>query len=114
MLRAPKAADGGVQSLPEIGQIIRRAVGERLVGLGPDILRGIEFGRVRREVMDVQARVTREEGLNLSTPVDGAAIPEQIHGAAQMPEQVMQEGADIETREIAEIERQPPPGGRHR
>lgn len=82
--RGAESAEGGGRrspALPEIGQIIRRSVGERLVGLGPDILRGIEFGRVRREVMDVQARVTRDKGLNLATPVDGAAIPEQIHGA---------------------------------
>lgn len=116
--RTPKAADRRVQSLPEIGQIIRRTVGERLVSLSPDVLRRIEFGCVRREVMDVEARVVREEGPNLAAAVDGAAIPEQVHGAAQVPEQVLEERADVEASEIAgataEIERQAPPLGRHR
>ena len=60
--------------------------GERLVSLGPDVLRRVEFGRVRREVVDVQVRVIREEGLNLPAAVDGAAIPEQVYRAAQVAE----------------------------
>lgn len=84
--RAPQATDRGVQSQPEIGQVIGRTVGERLVSLGPDVLRRVEFGRVRREVVDVQVRVIREEGLNLPAAVDGAAIPEQVYRAAQVAE----------------------------
>lgn len=89
MLRAAKAADRGVQSLPEIGQIIRRTVGERLVSLGPDVLRRIEFGRVRREVMDMQTRMLVEERSDLAPPVDRAAVPQQVDGAAQMSEQMV-------------------------
>lgn len=86
MLRAPKAADRGVQSLPEIGQIIGRTVGKCLVSLGPDVLRWVEFWCVGWEVMDMQARVVRDEVLNLPAAVDGAAIPEQLYGTAQVPE----------------------------
>jgi hypothetical protein len=32
--------------------------------------------------------------------MDGAAIPEQIHGAAQTAEEMLKEGPDVEAREI--------------
>lgn len=41
-----------------------------------------------------------EPSPNLAAAVDGAAIPEQVDGTAQMPEQVVQERADVEAREI--------------
>jgi hypothetical protein len=66
--------------------------------------------------MDVQTRMALEERPHLPAPVDGAAIPEQLHGTAQVAEQVVQERADVEAGEIAgatpEIERQAPPSGR--
>ena len=83
------------------------------IGLRPDVLGWVEFGRVRREVMDVEPAVGREEVANLAPPVDGAAIPEQVHGAAEVAEQMLQEGADVEAREVArattQIEGQPAP-----
>ena len=66
--------------------------------------------------MDLQARVARKKRLHLATPVDRTAVPEPVDGAAQVPEQMVQERADIEAGEItgatAEIERQPSPPGR--
>jgi len=104
--------------LPEIGQVIGRAVGEGLIGLCPDILRRIEFRRVCREGVDMQARVLGEERLDFTTPVDRAAVPEQVDGAVQVSEKMVEKGPDVEAGEIvratAKIERQSSPLGRQR
>lgn len=114
-MRAAKAADSRVQSVPEIGEVVGGSVSEGPIGPCPNILGRVELRRVSGEIVDVQPRVGREEGPDLPPPMDRAAIPEQIHGAAQMPEQMLQEGPDVETREIpgptAEVQRQPPSFG---
>jgi len=54
---------------------------------------------------------------DLAAAMDGSPIPQQDHGPPKMPEQMVQEGSDIQPREIAgaksEIEGQPSPLGRH-
>jgi hypothetical protein len=99
-----------VQSVPEFVEIVGCAIGERLISLSPHILRGVELRRIRGKVVDAQARMALEERPNLPASVDAAAIPKQLHGTAQVAEQVMQERADVEAGEIAgataEIERQ--------
>jgi hypothetical protein len=102
----------------EFAEIIRGAVGEGLVRLSPHVLRRVEFWRVCREVVDLQPRVAPEKCLDLPAAVDGSAIPEEIHRAAQMPEQVKQERPHVKASERAgptpEIECHPTPLGRHR
>ena len=99
------------------GQIIRGAIGQCPVRLSPDIFGGVEFGRVGREEVDVQPGMACEEVLDVAAPMDGPAIPEQIHGAREMAQQVAQKGFDVQAREIAgaavEIERDLTPPGRH-
>src|SRR5262249_14617462 len=71
----------------------------------------IELRRIRREIVEAKARMGRQKGPNLSAPMNGSAIPEQIHGAAKVPEQMLQEGPNVEPREIAratpQVESQP-------
>ena len=117
MLRATEAADRGPKGVAEFGQIVWGAIRESPVGLGPDVLGGVEFGRVGGEEVDVQPRMAREEALDVAAPVDGAPIPEQVHGAPEVAQQVAKEGLDVEPREVAgaaiEIERDLAPPGRH-
>jgi len=102
----------------EVDEVVWGSVGERPIRSRPDILGRVELRRIRGEMVDMEPRVSREEGPNLPPSVDGAAIPEQIHGAAKMPEEMLQERLDVEARQIpgstAKIERQPPPSGRQR
>jgi hypothetical protein len=79
-LPTAEAMDGRVQAPPELGQIIGCTVGQRLVILGPDILRGLEFRRVGREEMDLQVRARPEERLTsrrrlFHTPFGGDLDP---------------------------------------
>jgi len=50
--------------------------------------------------VNVQVRVSRDESPDLAPPMDRAAIPEEHHGAAEMPKQMPEEGPDVEPREI--------------
>ncbi len=99
----------------ELDQVLGSAVGQGAVSPVPDVLGRVELGRVRGEVVDVQPGVGREEVPHLPSPVDGAAIPEQVHGAAKVSEQMLQKGPDVETREIArataKVEGEPAPFG---
>jgi hypothetical protein len=93
------------------------AIGEFVVRPGPDVLRRIEFGRVRREVVNVKSGMVGQERSDLAMSMDRAAIPQQVDGTAEVAEQMLEEGADVEAREISrptpEIERQVPPPWRH-
>lgn len=104
--------------MAELGEIVRGAVGEGSISLSPDELGGVELGRVRREVVDVQPGMAREEGGDITAAVDRTTVPEQVYGAGEMPEQVAQERLDVEAGEIAgatvEIDGQPPLLGRDR
>ncbi|SRR6266849_4483597 len=106
-LRTPEAADGRVQALPKLSQIIGRAVGQRLATLGPDIPRRIEFRRVGWELMNMQARVPPEERCDRTTPADRAVVLEQVDGAAQVPGQMVQKGPNVE----AQVQRFPSSSG---
>ena len=72
-----------------------RPLAERGVVLGR-----IELGGVRGEVVDVKAAMIGQERTDLATSMDGATIPQQVDGTAQVAEQMLEEGADVEAREI--------------
>jgi hypothetical protein len=118
VLGTAKAADLGIEVMPEFAQVVRRAVGEGAIGLRPDILGRVEFGGVRRELVDVEARVDGQEGPHLPAAMEGAAIPEQVHRAPQVSKQMLQEGPDVEAREgvrsTSQIPGQPPASRRNR
>jgi hypothetical protein len=85
----------------EFGQIVWGAIRESPVGLGPDVLGGVEFGRVGGEEVHVQPGMAPEEALDVAAPVDGAPVPEQIDGAPKVAQQEAKEGLDVEAGEIA-------------
>jgi hypothetical protein len=66
--------------------------------------------------MHPHSRVGGEDGRDFATAMNATAIPQEVHGAAQVPQQVLQERADIEPREVAglpaEVEGHPAPPGR--
>ena len=76
-------------------EIIRSAVGQRVVRLAPDALVGIEFGRIRREALQVEARVSAAEVPDRLALVRLAVVPDDDEVAPQMPEQVPEELASL-------------------
>ena len=116
VLRATDSTDRCSKGVAKLAEIIRAAIGECTVGLGPDVLGGVEFGRVGREEVDVQPAMAHEEVLDVAAPMDRSAIPQQVHRAPEMAQQLAQKGLDVQAREIpgaaVEIERDLPSPGR--
>jgi hypothetical protein len=116
ILRAAESSRRIVQAMAEVAQVIGSAIGECLVRLGPHVLGRIELRGVSRKVMNVQPRMGGEERGDRMPSMDRAAVPEQVDRAPQMPEEVLEERADVETAESAratpEVERDASPFGR--
>jgi hypothetical protein len=51
--------------------------------------------------MHVETRVQRDELAHDETPVNRTAIPQEVDGAAHVPEQMAQIGLDIQAGEVA-------------
>ena len=76
------------------------AVGELVLEKLPRELVGIELGGVGGEAFDMEARMAGEYPLHVRTAVDGAAIPEQDDGAAEMAQQQPQEHRDLDVGDV--------------
>ena len=60
-----------------------RAASQVGIGLCPDELHRIEFGRIGGKVIDMQTRMLSQIGLNGLTPMNGRIIPDQDHRATE-------------------------------
>lgn len=76
-------------------QIPRHAVSQGSFELCPDEFIWIEFRGVAWETMGVKPRVFTEELLDRGRLMGFAAIPQQDHGAAQVPEQLPKETSHL-------------------
>jgi len=89
-----------------------------MIALGPHILRRVELRRVPREGFDLQPGMGAKKRLDLSAPMDGPLIPQQDDRSADVVEQVLEEGADIQAGQVPlakpEIQRDVLPPGRYR
>jgi hypothetical protein len=99
-LGATEPARRAIQAMAEFAEIIGGTIGEFMARLGPHVLGWIELRGVRREVVDVEPRMVGQERTDFATSMDRAAIPEQVDGATQMTEQVLEERTDVEAAEI--------------
>jgi hypothetical protein len=79
----------------ELALGIRPTVGERALGELPDALVGVELGGIAREAVEVEPGIAGLERANRLAPVDGAVVPDHDHGAAEMAEQIPEEGAHL-------------------
>jgi hypothetical protein len=82
MLGAAESAGRIGEAGAEFTEIIRRAVGEFVISLGPHVLGRIEFRCVRGEVVGLESRMSREEGTDFSPAMNWTAIPEQVDRSA--------------------------------
>lgn len=99
-LGSPQSARRVRQPSAEFAEIVRDTIGELVVGPGPHVLGRIELRGVRREVVHVKAGMAGQERADLATAMDRAAIPQQVDGTAELAEQMLEEGADIDVPEF--------------
>src|SRR2546425_8360464 len=80
---------------------------------------GVQVGRIAREGLDVQPRTPGEQGANVGTLVNAAAVPEDDDVPAELAEQGAQEHRDLHMGDVApriemDVEPAAPPPGTHR
>lgn len=76
-------------------EIFGRAIGQGPFEVVPDEFIGIEFGRISRKPVGVQARVRAEKLLDHDPFMGPAGIPKQDHGAPEVLEQMAEESGDL-------------------
>jgi len=79
------------------------------LSLRPDEFVGIELRCVAREAVRLHPGMAAEKGLNIPTPMNFPAVPQQDDRAAKMTEQLAKKRDDLGARDVAhaEIEVQP-------
>jgi hypothetical protein len=76
-------------------------MGERGFEVGPDELVGIQVGGLAGERLDVHPWTTGEQGANVGTLVNAAAVPENDDVPAELAEHGAQEHRDLHMSDIA-------------
>ena len=79
---------------------IGSAVGERALGELPDAFVGVEFRGVAGEAVEVEPWIAGLEHTDRLAAMDGAVIPDHDHGAAEVAEQVPEEGAHFRVLDV--------------
>ena len=103
-LRAPDAMDSAAEPTSKLNDVLWCTIGQRALGFGPHKLIGIELWGIGWKSMHMESLVLANELLDDDAPVDGAAIPEQHHRSAQVPEEVTQEADDLHSRNVVAVE----------
>ena len=104
MLRSPQSADGAAERLRELAEVLRGAIGQLLLGVGPHKLVRVEFGRVGGKGVDVEPRSAPKELAHEPALVDRASVPEEDHLAAQVPQEVPEKPDDLHARDVGGVE----------
>ncbi len=79
---------------------VRSTVGERALGELPDTLVGVEFRRIAGEAVEREPGIAGLERANRYATVDRAVVPDHDHRAAQMAEQIAEEGAYLRVLDV--------------
>lgn len=107
--------DDGAQ---EIERCVGPPVGQRRFRQRPDPFVRVELGRVRREILEPQASMPREQRPNHRPLMRFAVVPQDDDGAGEMSEQVLEKAGCGDRANVLgmtlEIEPAPPAQGAHR
>jgi len=101
-----KAAHRGSEHSVQLPHVQGRTVGQGAVGLGPHVFRRIEFRGVGRERFHLEPRMGGDPLGDFPAAMDRTPVPQQDHRSPKVPEQVAQEGSDIQPCEIADPKRE--------
>jgi len=74
----------------QLVDVRRRRIGERSLGLGPNLFIGIEFRCVSREMMQMESPAATQVQADGLVPVDFGAVPQEHDLAAEVPEEQTQ------------------------
>jgi len=105
-------SQAGQQSATQLGNVVGLAVGERVLDGVPRGFDGVEFRCVRRQLLQMQARVLVTKLLQALAVMDRSTVPDDDDMATQVLEQVPKEIVHLVARYILrvqpEVEPEPP------
>lgn len=85
------------------GEPVGSAIGERSFREGPDPLIGVQFGRVGRQELQVEARDPVTQRLDGGPFVDSSVVPEHDDRPPQVPEEMAEELTDLGLADIGSM-----------
>jgi hypothetical protein len=87
-----------------VGEVLGDGIAEGALELGPHELIGVEFRCITREALHVEAWVGGTELPNRTGLVNRGAIPQQDNGTSEVSEQVLEEPAHGQGRDVRGLE----------
>src|SRR6266487_1287409 len=103
-LRAPHPAGVVRQAASEVPPVPQQTVGHVAFEVVPELLRRIEFRRIRRERLEMQPRMRLAHRVDSRPAVNRAAVPQQDDGAPEMPQERTKEVGHIDRLEVTWLE----------
>lgn len=100
----PHSLDSLAESTRKLDTIFGGAIGQSVFGFGPHKLIGIEFWGIGGKSMHMEALALANELFDDEASVNGAAIPEQHNGSAQVAQEVTQEADDLHPGNVGAVE----------
>ena len=104
---APRGAAGSLEREPEVTaksvEVVGSPVRQRLLRKLPHAFVWVELRGVAGEGVEVESREATTQASNRLALVDGCTIPEENHGAAEMPEQMPKEVADLGVLDVLRV-----------
>ena len=101
--RGSKPVDRTDDIAHQLVHVERAAVGEFAFRQRPHAFIGIEFGRVSRKVLDVQAWVPTQELCQRSTVVCGGIVQQNDDGASEVSQQLPKKPAHFFLADVVEV-----------
>lgn len=109
--RSLEGAKRRVEPLVEDVEIIGATVGHSGLGIGPDAFVGIQFGRVGRKELDMEAWIAAAQLANRLSFVDRGVVEDGDHVASEVAQHVTEERAHLGLADVvamaAEVESHP-------
>jgi len=87
----------------EVVAVFGAAVGQSCLGQVPDLLVGIEFGAVGREILEPEPWNPTTQLVNRRQAMQAQAIPEHDHRTPEMAQQVRKERADLGLADVVMV-----------
>ena len=101
--RAPKPFEFSDQAQGEFEAVRRAAIREPALCVPPHALVRVEFGRVSRQVLQVQSRHATAELLHELALVDAEVVPDQDDVPAQVPQQMAEERDGFDLADVVVV-----------
>ncbi len=101
--RALESVEGGVESAVEGSEIVRSPVRETSLGVRPHAFVRVQLGRVGREELQVKSRVAAAQLSHRRPLVDRGVVQEHDDVAAQVTQEMAEEGADVGLADVVTV-----------